>query len=150
MRRDGSFAIMDQIYQFAWATIVALNSTNAHCRLPRVSVPGNSSQTILKVGDYEFRAVLPTLQAQVQNSTWAKRAWTYQEAVLSPRCLYFTQDQMYFECDAGQRCESLDDLPFESSLRQPSWSRNHNSNESDTLGMKPGSGVFRNTTVAVS
>ncbi|KAL2075082.1 hypothetical protein VTL71DRAFT_24 [Oculimacula yallundae] len=34
----------------------------------------------------------------IRKSEWATRGWTYQEGVLSNRCLVFTLDQMYWEC----------------------------------------------------
>lgn len=39
-------------------------------------------------------------------SRWSSRGWTYQEAVLSRRCLVFTDYQTYFEC-AGMNCHEL-------------------------------------------
>jgi hypothetical protein len=50
-----------------------------------------------------------TLKQQISASKWVTRAWTYQEAILSPRCIYFTQHQVYFECNVDQRCESIVD-----------------------------------------
>ncbi|KAM6524246.1 hypothetical protein FSOLCH5_004848 [Fusarium solani] len=34
----------------------------------------------------------------IRNSQWATRGWTYQEGVLSRRCLVFTKEQIYWEC----------------------------------------------------
>ena len=34
----------------------------------------------------------------VSGPLWSTRGWTFQERVLSPRCLYFTKHQVYFEC----------------------------------------------------
>ena len=50
----------------------------------------------------------PGLKYQIDQSPLTARAWTYQEAILSPRCLYFTSDQIYFECNLFQSCESID------------------------------------------
>src|SRR5438045_3977911 len=54
-----------------------------------------------------FLTSLPTLQQQIEKSQWGCRGWTLQEALLSPRCLYFTYDQLYFQCNLAQCCESL-------------------------------------------
>jgi hypothetical protein len=35
----------------------------------------------------------------IMQSTWFTRGWTYQEAILSKRRLFFTEEQVYFECD---------------------------------------------------
>src|SRR5436190_1784465 len=100
---------MDRIYRGAWATIVALFGTSVHAGLPRVnpSIP-TVQQTTCVMGKTKWMTVMPTLRQQVSRSKWATRAWTYQEALLSPRCIYFTQHQVYFECNAMQCCESMD------------------------------------------
>ena len=107
---------MNLIYQGAWATIVALSGTSAHSGLPRIinsSIP-TVQQTTCVIGNTKLVTVMPTLKQQVSQSKWATRAWTYQEAILSPRCLYFTPHQVYFECNAWQCCESMDETtsPF--------------------------------------
>jgi len=38
-----------------------------------------------------------------QNSPLAKRAWVFQERLLSARILYFGSERLYFECFAHQR-----------------------------------------------
>jgi hypothetical protein len=55
-----------------------------------------------------FQIQSPVLKTIVSESPWATRAWTYQEAILSPRCLYFTTHQIYFECNLFQCRESVD------------------------------------------
>jgi hypothetical protein len=39
------------------------------------------------------------------------RGWTYQEAILSLRRLFFTDEQVYFECDSMSCREALDECP---------------------------------------
>ncbi|KAH8647683.1 hypothetical protein BX600DRAFT_518111 [Xylariales sp. PMI_506] len=43
----------------------------------------------------------------VLNGTLSKRAWVLQERALSPRTIYFTSRQTYWECGHGVRCETL-------------------------------------------
>jgi hypothetical protein len=47
----------------------------------------------------------------IQSSAWITRGWTYQEAVLSRRCLFFTDEQVYFVCKQMTCCEAIHSLP---------------------------------------
>jgi len=60
-------------------------------------------------GGVILRDTLPTLRHQIHRSVWGQRGWTYQETVMSLRCLYFTDDQVYFACNLIQNCESIDE-----------------------------------------
>ncbi|KAI3317941.1 heterokaryon incompatibility protein-domain-containing protein [Xylariaceae sp. AK1471] len=59
------------------------------------------------------------LETTVDDSEWNKRAWTFQERVLSRRCLIFAESRIYFQCrtthfsqdiyaDGGSHVFSLD------------------------------------------
>lgn len=50
---------------------------------------------------------LPPLQIALKNSAWITRGWTYQEAILSRRCLFFTELQVYFVCACLTCCEAV-------------------------------------------
>jgi hypothetical protein len=39
-----------------------------------------------------------------------KRGWVLQERALAPRTIYFTENQTYWECGHGVRCETLTKL----------------------------------------
>lgn len=39
-----------------------------------------------------------------------KRGWVLQGRVLAPRTIYFTENQTYWECGQGVRCETLTKL----------------------------------------
>ncbi|KAH7884923.1 heterokaryon incompatibility protein-domain-containing protein, partial [Phlebopus sp. FC_14] len=108
---------MSAIYGGAWATIIAMSGTAADSGLPRVRTSvGVIPQLSLELGGKKLVSVMPTLSRQVSLSPWVKRAWTFQEGMLSPRRLFFTNHQVYFECNSSQSCESLDDSgsPFHS------------------------------------
>ena len=103
-------ALMSTIYSGAWATIIPLSGRSARSGLPRVGtlrkvVP----QLSCEIWGKRLLSVMPTLSQQVSWSRWESRAWTFQEGLLSPRRLFFTNHQVYFECNSVQCCESLDD-----------------------------------------
>jgi hypothetical protein len=89
---------MDQIYENAEATIVAMSGEN-----DRAGLPGVSEHT--RIPQPQFRTVrgclissFPPIATLIQRSKWATRGWTYQEARLSRRCLFFTEHQVYVVC----------------------------------------------------
>ena len=105
--------LMSDIYRGAYMTIIAMSGTSANSGLARfghnpVVQPqvqfSTKSGTVLGIG--------PTLSYLISQLPWAKRAWTFQEATLSQRCLYLTKFQAYFECNAMQCCESLNSFDF--------------------------------------
>lgn len=110
--------IMSKIYQGAWVSIVALDAQNANSGIARTGrratgeAAATRTSTVQLTCTWKERRLMslqPTLSQQVARSTWQTRAWTYQEAILSPRCLFFTAAQVYFECNTAQCCESIDE-----------------------------------------
>jgi len=51
---------------------------------------------------------LPTLMT---GRTYETRAWKYQERLVSRRCVYFSENQAYFECARGSVGEQVKYLP---------------------------------------
>jgi hypothetical protein len=103
---------MDLIYSASWATIIAMSGTSANTGLPRVMPSKRSTppkQLECALGSITLRSAMPNLQTQAISSPWAKRAWTYQESICSNRSLWFTPDQVYFECHTVTCCEALDE-----------------------------------------
>lgn len=49
--------------------------------------------------------LLPSMEESLSESKWMTRGWTYQEAVLSRRKLFFTTSQVYFVCETASRTE---------------------------------------------
>ena len=101
--------IMSEIYRGAYATIVALSSATANAGLPRVASGKNEyHQLSCTIDGTRLVGLGPTLSQLVWVLPWGDRAWTFQEALLSQRCIYMTNYQAYFECNSMQCCESLD------------------------------------------
>ncbi|KAF2824915.1 HET-domain-containing protein [Ophiobolus disseminans] len=86
---------MDDIYCGSVLTIIACAGEGPHYGLPGISSPRKPSSSLL-VTDEECLKIIPTVR-DITSSKWASRAWTYQEALLAPRRLFFTERQVYFE-----------------------------------------------------
>ena len=100
---------MWSVYRGAYITLIALSCKSADTGLPRFS--SNEPfcpQLSCRIGGKRLVGLMPTLSHHIWRSHWGSRAWTFQEALLSPRCLYLSNYQLYFQCNAMQCCESLD------------------------------------------
>jgi hypothetical protein len=101
---------MDLIYRGAFATLISLSGESAESGLPRMGretprVP----QLTCRIGDKTLVTLMPTLSRQIFTCRWGERAWTLQEALLSRRCIYLSDQQVYFECNSMQCCESINE-----------------------------------------
>jgi hypothetical protein len=102
---------MDRIYEGACATIIAVTDKNSDASLPGVGSCARKSQASCVLGDLHLVSTLPHISSPLKRSAWITRGWTYQEAILSKRCLFFTDEQVYFVCRVMNCCEALDILP---------------------------------------
>lgn len=98
---------MYSIYEGAYATIIAAAGSNSEFGLPGVTRAKRRPQTFANVGNMRLLSSLTTLTCALANFTWMTRGWTYQEAVLSRRCLFFTEKQVYFVSTAMTACEAV-------------------------------------------
>ncbi|KAF4539250.1 uncharacterized protein LTHEOB_10414 [Lasiodiplodia theobromae] len=103
---------MDSIYQDAAFTIIAAAGDDADYGLPGVSTRPRTSRTSCRVenflvlsgglhnnnGGTETTEYRPNQTDVLSQSKWNSRAWTYQEGLLSRRCLVFTDEQASFAC----------------------------------------------------
>lgn len=113
--RDKAIQIgkMDRIYEGAFATIVAASGDGAHCGLPGVGLVSRVPQPVAFASGKQLVSTLPHVSIALQDTKWVTRGWTYQEAILSRRCLVFTDLQVYFICQISTCCEAMhksDDL----------------------------------------
>jgi len=93
------------IYSSALMTIVAASARDASSNLPGLR-PGTrwprEKQEIYELN----RPLRPDLVLKaVDRTIYVSRAWTFQERHLSRRCLYFLDEQVYFQCRAELWCE---------------------------------------------
>ena len=100
---------MDSIYEKSEATIVALDGLNDQTGLPGVSEVQRLPQPRLDLpsGSGYLISSCPRISTVITDSKWATRGWTYQEARLSRRCLFFTRHQVYFVCREQTLSETL-------------------------------------------
>ncbi|KAK1750458.1 heterokaryon incompatibility protein-domain-containing protein [Echria macrotheca] len=93
---------MGRIYSWALLTIVAACGSDAADGLVGVA-PGSRSPILTLTTPLEGVDVLgrpPALADMLRVSQYETRGWTFQERVLSTRCLYISDQQMYFQCRA--------------------------------------------------
>lgn len=103
-------AMMSEIYRGAWATIIAISGKSAGDGLSRVGSKARMyPQLSCTVGGQRLVGTMMNLSCAIRVGAWGSRAWTLQEALLSPRSIYMGDQQVYFECNAMQCCESLDE-----------------------------------------
>ena len=91
---------MGEIYGSAWLTIVAIEGTSADYGLHGVSpslerVPSYQ----IYLGGEGLSEKIPSLSSICNDRMWTTRGWTYQEAILSPRLLFFTKHGLFYEHD---------------------------------------------------
>ncbi|KAK0711809.1 heterokaryon incompatibility protein-domain-containing protein, partial [Lasiosphaeris hirsuta] len=97
-------AQMDRIYRGADFTIIAAGDSNG-----LAGVGGNTKRPNLDVFNFNATTTLyetdPNPIAEIRRSPWFTRGWTFQEAILSRRRLFFTNSQALFECTTSTWCE---------------------------------------------
>ena len=104
--KHDQFRQMDSIYNGAELCLVAVAGVDGNFGLPGVSRP-RKGQLTTNIGDIQLFCTTIHPHTAIENSKWSTRGWTYQEAVLSRRRLVFTEEQVYFECNAMNCYESL-------------------------------------------
>ncbi|KAL6353891.1 hypothetical protein LRP88_12886 [Fusarium phalaenopsidis] len=91
--------IMDIVYQLATVTLIAACGEDASFGLPGVSSTLRYKRPAIKISGRTWVSAQTTLQRQIMSSRWWSRAWTYQEGLFSRRRLYFTETEIFFECN---------------------------------------------------
>ena len=97
---------MGDIYAASQITLVAAAGIDPSFGLPGVLSTARSVPNARKIGDVWVKPLPRLVQlAEVSESKWASRAWTFQEFHRSRRRLIFTENQAIFVCNSGVRCE---------------------------------------------
>jgi hypothetical protein len=102
---------MDAIYGHAILTICAADGENssAGLRAMHASTDGEGINPVPMANyspDLKLMVSRPP-EVSVDRSAWNKRAWTFQERLLSRRCLIFTEGRVYFQCRSTGMSEDI-------------------------------------------
>jgi hypothetical protein len=115
---------MDIVYGNAFLTIAALHGASADAGLPGIRPGSRRPQKLESLTitgrspklehdpmskDNEEVYIVPAPRPfflKLRRSTWNTRGWILQEHILSRRCLYFTEDAVYFQCSKSTSSEN--------------------------------------------
>jgi hypothetical protein len=75
--------------------------------LPGVDATPRKAQLAAKIGNVRVLSSMRHPHSSIRSSKWSTRGWTFQEAMPSRRRLVFTEEQVYFECNAMNCYESV-------------------------------------------
>ncbi|RMI99751.1 hypothetical protein BHE90_016883 [Fusarium euwallaceae] len=90
---------MGEIYSRSTLTLIVAAGEGIDDGIPGISIPREEQLSLQTEAGY-FTTSLIRPDAEVANSKWAARGWTYQEGLLSRRRLVFTPSQIYFQCQS--------------------------------------------------
>ncbi|KAF4637876.1 hypothetical protein G7Y89_g221 [Cudoniella acicularis] len=110
---------MDKIYAGAKITIVSASGENSWAGLPGVSPDTRKiNQGLTVIDGLSLSTVQPSFRKAMEGTVWSTRGWTFQESVISPRLLIFTDAQVFYQCKTDLWCEDtvLESTEQESSL----------------------------------
>ncbi|KEF63433.1 uncharacterized protein A1O9_01411 [Exophiala aquamarina CBS 119918] len=105
-QKHQSIMQMDLIYREAVLTIVAASGEDANSPLPGVRLHSRPPQVAAAVSGVTWVTTPPMLQDLLRRSHYESRGWTFQERLLSRRCLYFSSQWVYFECPSTIKAEA--------------------------------------------
>jgi Heterokaryon incompatibility protein (HET) len=100
LQRAYFISCMDQIYEGAVLTIVALSGSHSNAGLAGVSTPLTHwlQSTVETIQGTLMVTEVKPITSVFRNSNWSARAWTLQEGTLSRHCLCFERDTYFLWC----------------------------------------------------
>ncbi|KAI1361453.1 heterokaryon incompatibility protein-domain-containing protein [Xylaria arbuscula] len=111
---------MNLIYGGAELTIIAASGEDASAGLPGIRETPRQTRRLVRSGDYTFW-MSKDMFMSFKNSRWNTRGWTYQEGLLSPRRLVFTDACLYGQCGQGYYIEALSSEIEDGSFERGTW-----------------------------
>jgi hypothetical protein len=114
LARNNLISEMASIYNRALVTIVAASGDNAGCGLPGVSGNSRVLPNLVEIPGTNVHLMdRRPLDQILDNSTYNTRGWPFQERLLSRRCLYFTDTQVFLECQKHSYSEDRPEIKVE-------------------------------------
>ena len=103
---------MEQVYSSAYATISAscASGNDDGFLKPRISRECVMKTDVLAGSTVYLCRAIDDFDNDVEKADINKRGWILQERALSRRTMYFTENQTYWECGEGVRCETLNKM----------------------------------------
>ncbi|KAL3425211.1 hypothetical protein PVAG01_04492 [Phlyctema vagabunda] len=100
--------VMDLIYGNAYLTICAADGNDAWFGLKALDDFAHIvKQHIVECAPGVRLMVSQLAETGINASKWNTRAWTFQERLLSRRCLIFTEGRVFFQCRSATMSEDL-------------------------------------------
>jgi len=100
--------MMNVIYGNAHLTICAADGSDAWFGLKALDSSGHSTAQHIQECAPGVRLMVSQLaETGINSSVWNTRAWTFQERLLSKRCLIFTEGRVFFQCRSATMSEDL-------------------------------------------
>ncbi|KAG8349379.1 hypothetical protein FVEN_g12406 [Fusarium venenatum] len=92
---------MDEIYSGAKFTIIDATGDDRTYGLSGVTLPRqpNPPRAYVEIDGVKLTYLHTPPADKIRSSRWASRGWTYQEGILSRRRIFFTSDQVMFQCN---------------------------------------------------
>ncbi|RMZ83421.1 hypothetical protein DV736_g6618, partial [Chaetothyriales sp. CBS 134916] len=110
---QSQIAAMKTIYSQSALMIAAAYGKDANAGLSRLRRGKHTAETTVeKIQGIGLAPKPQGFDDAVNQSVWNTRAWTYQERLLSPRVLFFTEQQMFFKCEHCEEPRSEDTAAF--------------------------------------
>ncbi|RMI97177.1 hypothetical protein CDV36_016259 [Fusarium kuroshium] len=111
---------MDKIYSEAYFTIIAAAGEDSSNGLAGVTIP-REQQERAQINGTQFSYLCTPPREKIRSTTWAERGWTYQEGFLSRRRIFFTNEQVIFQCN-NMTCLETFSIPMKA-LHTPDGTR---------------------------
>jgi hypothetical protein len=99
----------DWVYARAALTVVAGSGKDANAGLPGVRKESRTFHQEIEEVKPGLRLMVSHLaEDYISTSQWDSRAWTFQERMLSRRCLLFVNGRIYYQCRRTTFCEDME------------------------------------------
>ncbi|KAL2408068.1 hypothetical protein ABEF95_014608 [Exophiala dermatitidis] len=109
MHDDGFQYHDDWVYARAALTVVAGSGKDANAGLPGVRKESRKFHQEIEEVVHGLRLMVSHLaEDYISTSQWDSRAWTFQERMLSRRCLLFVNGRIYYQCRRTTFCEDME------------------------------------------